>query len=297
MKKCRILFPVGCRSDEFNRPIFRRLYDNTLFDTIILPLKAANFVESYKITQTYIDVYKPDIIFITGDRIEAMSAACCAFQNNILIAHYGSGITNYPLSTLDDVNRHCITLMTDIALCEDEKSAKNVNDLWVTIKKYNGNNIHITGITHLDDIVINESLVPPRDYDLIVYNPPTRNQEIMEQEIDEIHNYISPDREFIWIEPNPDLQWDYYPENFYKFVMLSTKPRPQYLGLLKNCTRFISNSSDIYYIAPKWLKPEQIILIGERNKNRSTPAKLKTGASQRIVKILENWWISKNDHN
>jgi len=38
---------------------------------------------------------------------------------------------------------------------------------------------------------------------------------------------------------------------------------------LKNCRRFITNSSCSYYEAPFFLKPKQIIKIGIRNKNRS----------------------------
>ena len=34
----------------------------------------------------------------------------------------------------------------------------------------------------------------------------------------------------------------------------------------------------------------KIIPIGERNKNRSTPEKLETGASDKIVKILEEYF-------
>ena len=284
MDKCKILFPVGgCRSDEFNRPIFRRLYDNNLFDTIILPLKAANFVESYKITQTYIDVYKPDIIFITGDRIEATAAACCAFQNNIPIVHYGAGITNYPQSTLDDINRHCITLWSDIYMTTCEQELINAEKLRLFLSYGVGYNV---GITHLDDLVIDESVVPSESYDLVLINPTTTMEEIVYIESDFAiiigHNPDDTTLHVVNIEKVKDYR---YFDNFL---------RHQFMGLLKNCKRFITNSSAAYYEAPFFLKSEQIILIGERNKNRSTPTKLETGASQRIVKILEKWWISKN---
>ena len=71
-------------------------------------------------------------------------------------------------------------------------------------------------------------------------------------------------------------------------------PRPQFLGLLKNCKRFITNSSAAYYEAPAFLLPEQIIIVGDRNKERSsnfyglTP--LIEGASNRIIDELERWW-------
>ena len=86
----------------------------------------------------------------------------------------------------------------------------------------------------------------------------------------------------IQIGCNPDLRvgkWggvDQYYDNL---------PRPQFLGLLKNCRRFITNSSAAIYEAPHFLKPEQIIMVGDRNRNRPK-GPFKTGASDRIVEIL-----------
>jgi UDP-N-acetylglucosamine 2-epimerase len=65
-------------------------------------------------------------------------------------------------------------------------------------------------------------------------------------------------------------------------------PRPQFLGLLKNCQRFITNSSCAIYEAPHFLKPEQIIMVGDRNKNRPR-GPFQTGASDRIVSILKEY--------
>lgn len=149
------------------------------------------------------------------------------------------------------------------------------------------NYIYKCGISHLDDLEIDESLVPEEHYDLVLINPTTTMEEIV---------YIESDFAII-IESNPDnteLQIVNI-EKVKKYKSYKTLPRPQYLGLLKNCKRFISNSSDVYYIAPQWLKPEQIIQVGLRNKNRSTPKKLETGASQKIVDILEKWWLNQNE--
>jgi len=63
-------------------------------------------------------------------------------------------------------------------------------------------------------------------------------------------------------------------------------PRPQFFGLLKNCNRFITNSSCATTEAPYFLKPEQIIMVGNRNRNRPA-VKCEPGGSDNICKILK----------
>lgn len=290
MRKCKILVPIGCRSDEgISAPIIRRLTESDDFTCSTPRLIASDFAESYSCMKWCIEKYKPDLVICVGDRIEMTAAACAAFHNNIPICHYGSGITNYPISTFDDINRHCITLWSDILLCEDKNALKFcINNFWYV----NKGTIHVVGITHLDDLVINESLVPEEEYDLVSVNPEPLGTDILElyKQADLVTKEIH--RKSIWIEPNPDNTIDLIGKINFDYQNL---PRPQYLGLLKNCKRFISNSSDCYYIAPEWLKPEQIIQIGDRNKNRSTPTDLKGGAADKIVKILKEYWRKKND--
>ena len=73
-------------------------------------------------------------------------------------------------------------------------------------------------------------------------------------------------------------------------------PRKIFLGLLKNCSRFITNSSCAYYEAPAFLKPEQIIIVGKRNKRRSSSFSSmgKGGSSDKIIKILEKYFKNEN---
>jgi len=215
----------------------------------------------------------------------------------VKIAHVYAGVVNDPITTFDDINRHCISLWADLCFCEDEQSRKLVESLWIKINKLTSdhweNHTYNVGITHLDDLEIDESLVPNEPYDLVLYNPVKYDLNGAEFRISE------PERKMIAIGPNPD------PNPLKEFVEYTydNVPQPQFFGLLKNCERFITNSSAAYYEAPYFLKPEQIILIGNRNKNRSTPKTLETGASDKIVKILKeflniiitNKEVKKND--
>ena len=150
------------------------------------------------------------------------------------------------------------------------------------------NYIYKCGISHLDDLEVCEFNVPTHKYNLILYNPTSNTT----NEFQQVRNWI--DGNSVIIGGNPDPY-----KNPIHALLIKKKikvpyydnlPRPQFLGLLKNCERFITNSSAAYYEAPAFLALEQIIIVGERNKNRSTPAKLETGASDKIVKILEDYF-------
>ena len=290
MKKCRILVPFACRSDEgITKPIIKRLeldWQNFTLETI--ELIPSVFSTNYQVLDgawNHDIKEKPDLIYIAGDRIEMVAAACAAFHNNIPIAHYGSGIVNQLISTYDDISRHCIGLWATIAFCEDRKSYMVINRLWNTIGKCTFKdkmNLHIVGNVYLDDLIIDESLVPEEPYDLALFNPTT-----LTEDSDEI---MFPERKCIRIGSNPDGQ-GYMGVIKEGFITYDNLPRPQFLGLLKNCTRFITNSSCAYYEAPYLgLKKEQIIIRGMRNRMRSTPQNLQAGASDKIIKIIKEWW-------
>jgi len=298
----KILISQGCRSDiPLSDPIIKRLKADPFFEVIILKLNPESFGDSYFKVKTICLHEKPDLFLAIGDRVEMAAGACAAFHTNIPIAHYGAGITNYPISTWDDINRHCITLWSDIVMCEDKHSAYITMHLWYIVNKIVSlryDNIYIVGHSHLDDIEVDESLVPkisqgcydiPKPYDLVLYNPTTMYKEEFGEIIEDLE-YDST----IWIGSNPDPSGSTYnPKDYFKNYY-ENLPRSEFLGLLKSCKRFISNSSCVYYEAPLFLKPEQIIIIGDRNKNRSTKFDGKPGASDKIVEILKEYWSKKN---
>lgn len=292
-----MLVPVGCRSDAgLSAPIIRRLDEHPKFECHVRDLYPADFQGSYHEVEDFMFKefdYKNGLMLCVGDRIEMTAAACAAFHNHVKIAHVYAGVVSDPHATLDDRNRHCISIWADLCFCEDEEACEVVIKLWQRIGRFESYKVHNVGITHLDDLEVDESLVPNHDYVLILYNP-ILDKNLQEKEIRQLYADIFEHlekKDYIWIGPNPDIknsveiqEWDLAHTNL---------PRAQFLGLLKNCQKFISNSSASYYEAPHFLKPEQIVLVGERNKNRSTPAKLETGASDKIVQILHEYFRDK----
>ena len=125
----KIIITRGCRSDyPLSDPIIKAMESNDFFKVYPINLHVngsapENFIESFNIMSHACTSIEPDLVIIVGDRIEAAGACNAVFLNNIPIAHLGAGITNTPISTYDDILRHNITLMADIALCENERAA------------------------------------------------------------------------------------------------------------------------------------------------------------------------------
>jgi UDP-N-acetylglucosamine 2-epimerase len=291
-EKCKILTPVGCRSDApLSKPIIERLEKQDWCEIIPCNLNAGIFYGSYGHAEQTIWDFKPDILFATADRIEMAAAACAAFHNNVPIIHYFSGIVNEPLSTMDDLNRHVITLYSELQFCEDWESFKTTIKLLENIGKEP--NTHIVGCSHFDNMELDNSFLPNEPYDLILYNPTTMYREDY-VEIIKNRKY----KNVIWLGSNPDSFWIDTIEAIKKIKIPNIKyyeevSHEQFLSLLKNCQRIIGNSSAMHYYAPLWHKPENIIQVGDRNLNRSTNIKREAGASDKIVKILEAWWNGK----
>lgn len=292
MDKCRILIPQGCRSDKpVSDPIIKRLEKEDWCIVKVIQLEAADYMKSYQITEDKGFGFA-DILLACGDRIEMSAAAQCAFLHNIPIAFFGAGIINDPIATYDDLFRHQMTLISEIALCDDKESYKRCWEFLTSLDLERRIEIHEVGLTYLDDIEVDECIVPKWEYDLILYNPTTMYQEDLPLILKN-----SKSKNVIWIGSNPDPHYlekiDLIVRKGDHYLYHENLPRPIFLGLLKKCKRYISNSSNIYTEAPLFLKPEQIIQIGDRNKNRNTIFKNEKGASDRIVKILKKWWERK----
>ena len=222
------------------------------------------------------------MVFCTGDRVEQFAGASSSFFNNLKLAHYYAGCINEPAVVFDDIIRHQITLMSDIQFVENMFAAEVVWDLKNSVRLKA--DFHIVGISHLDDLEIDESKVPHTcmpecrylPYDLVLINYTKE-----EFNIPRFGNMQ------IQIGSNPDGNI-YLPIKNLNDTFYQNLPRAQFLGLLKNCEHFITNSSCAYYEAPYFLKPEQIIMIGSRNRKRHAVT-MNQGASDKIVKILEEY--------
>lgn len=281
MEQIKIIVLQCQRADKgYSTPIIKRLEESEIFKPYILQLVSSDFEASYNTMNHAIYAWKPDLILVIGDRIEMTGACACAYHNHITIAQYGAGITNYPISTFDDINRHCISLWSDIQLCDNKRAMLNVERMFSIIGKTP--NLFVVGITHMDDIELDTDLVPDYEYDLVLINPTTTMEDDLKDLPNDVKNVIR-----IGSNADPTIyenKLELHSRMFYKNL-----PRFQFLGLLKHCNRFITNSSSAYYEAPYLINKEKIIIIGERNKNRSS-IDCELGGSDKIIEVLTNYY-------
>lgn len=275
----KIIVAHGCRSDTaLITPIVNRLKKDPMIDCEILNLVPANYSKSFELASN-LDC---DLIIVPGDRIEIAACATSAFLQNIPICQIYGGVTNYPLSTFDDILRHQISLMSDIVFVENLSAMVILYRLFNFIGK-NIDDIINVGNIYMCEYETDNELILDEPYDLILYN--SYKGDNWEKNIGKIKVLVEKSKHVVIIGGNPDKKIETNIGGTY----YDNVSRSCFLGLLQNCERFITNSSSAYYEAPTFLKPEQIILIGDRNKARSSINLLK-GDPDLVIETIKAWW-------
>lgn len=222
-----------------------------------------------------------DYILAVGDRSEEFDFVLEQFRQNKKIIHLWAGEMSG--GTHDEVYRHSITMMSMLQLCTNFKAKERVQFLLDDVGMTS--HAHVVGNVMLDDMKTNDSVVPKEKYDLVLYNPSTLygEDEVLD-DLGEIQGIIE-GKNHIWIAPNGDK----FSDIIEPFVTHKSLPRPQFLGLIKGCDRFITNSSCQYYEAPFLMNKDNIISIGKRNTERESKYADMSGeqATKNIIKILE----------
>jgi len=224
------------------------------------------------------DYRMAEYIIAPGDRIETLHFVIDRFNENKKVIHLWAGEQSQ--GTHDETWRGFITEMSMMQLCTNEAARDNLSDK---------TNAYVIGNLMLDDLVVDESLVPKGDYDVVLYNPPTvLSMEKIQAEIKSIFKRICEHMSsggYFWIEPNGDEG----SELIYPYVNCETLPRSQFLGLVKNCREFITNSSCMFYEAQFLLKKDQIIPVGIRNSNRESKYSdmSQMGATEEVIRLLK----------
>lgn len=218
------------------------------------------------------DTHWGDYALAVGDRTETFDLALDAFRKGVPIIHLWAGEKSC-WTTEDDVYRTAISLMSDVQLCVN-KTAKDTNDI-ILMKCGKKPNSHIVGNPYLDDMTTDDRIVPDEPYDLVLWNP-IRGHYHKDKAF--IENTVIPNH--IWIEGNHDI-------STYCYWNTPSRPRPIYLGLLKNCQRFITNSSSAYTEAVFFNK--EIVWVGDRNRERESKYAdmMITGCREKVLEIFK----------
>lgn len=191
---------------------------------------------------------KPDIAIVPCDRREMVPVAMACFFNNVPTIHYYAGTYSFS-GTHDDVSRHVISMFSHIMCCESEAARqiliKGGEEEWRVV---------VSGGSHFDDIKIDMDLCPKEPYNLFLLLPEHYgdNNKMISKAVKELDT----NKLVVVIAPNEDKESEKLWKKMKWYLMghrttvFESLPRPQFLGLMKKCDKFVSNSSSTLFEAP-----------------------------------------------
>ena len=229
---------------------FKNVYlekDNEETDKMEISL--SNSIKNFS---RYIDIVKPDLIVVHGDRVEALSGAIVGAFNNIRIAHIEGGEIS---GTIDESTRHAISKFSHFHFVANERARQRLIQMGE-----NEANIYVIGSPDIDimlsdnlptiDVVRSRYDIPFNNYAIVMYHPVTTEIENLEFNINCLVSFIEQSKDnFIIIYPNNDLGTNIILNKYKKIdkkdnVKIFPSIRfEMFLTLLKHCNYVIGNSS------------------------------------------------------
>ena len=200
---------------------------------------------------SYLEVEKPDVVVVHGDRFDALAAAIVASNLDVHVAHIEGGEVS---GTIDEAIRHSVSKFAHIHFVSNGQSGARVHQLGEDPAL-----TFITGSPETDVLLGSElpslELVKTRyginfdEYSICCFHPVVNEQDDLTRQINELVEFteFSGDN-FIWIYPNNDLGGSVIidrlkqvrSDNIKAFESLRFE---SYITLLKNSRCIIGNSS------------------------------------------------------
>lgn len=269
----RILIVSGSRADLGLLHCPSKRLEEDGFELFNNMLHGFSYENAFTHVQHWLEVIKPHVMLILGDRWEILAAATAAHLQRIPIAHIGGG--DVTEGSYDDAMRDCISRMATIHFATSFASAARLVSLGYR-------NVHLVGNPGVD-YIMHEAWQREREiaepYVLVSYQPETLDDTV---DLKAVNDAIG-GRNAVWISPNPDRG----SERIQQGVSYS---HDRFLNLMLHCEQFIGNSSAILYEAP-FLKPGGVPcrMIGKRQRGRVIPWGGEGRASERIRDVLRLW--------
>jgi len=219
----------------------------------------------------------PDLIFVHGDRVEALAGAIVGATNNILVAHVEGGEVS---GTIDESIRHAISKFAHLHFVSNDQAEKRLIQLGE-----NPSRIFVVGSP--DQEILCSSSLPTLSevkayyeiaferYSIAILHPVTTELESLKNQVDHfVRALIRSSRNYVVIYPNNDPGFEFILDAYNKFagcpqIRLLPSIRFEYfLTLLKNARFIIGNSSSGIREAPVYSTPT--INIGSRQNSRTS---------------------------
>jgi UDP-N-acetylglucosamine 2-epimerase (non-hydrolysing)/GDP/UDP-N,N'-diacetylbacillosamine 2-epimerase (hydrolysing) len=219
--------------------------------------ETANAVATGKATAALAALYaklNPDIILVTGDRVEPFAAATAGHLSGRLVAHVHGG--DRALGLVDDSLRHAITKLAHVHFPATRQSADRIErmgeDRWRIFRAGSPGLDDIRAIAELQSRIAAEFPgVCPGKYALLVMHPDGPDPMRQRQQAELLLRCVDSsgfDRVVI-VYPNNDpgsdgiaRAWDAIGSND-RHLARRDIPRPMFLGLLRHAAVLVGNSS------------------------------------------------------
>ncbi len=227
----------------------------------------------------YLTEFRPDLIVVHGDRVEALAGAIVGALRNILVAHVEGGEVS---GTVDELIRHAVTKMSHIHFVANDEASRRLLQLGERPET-----IHVIGSPDID-LMMSSSLpdiaevrryydIPFQDYGVVLFHPVTTDLEDTRRSAQSIADAVlASGREHVVIYPNNDegcelifSAWERF-QNQRRIKLLPSMRVEYFLVMLRNARYLLGNSSAGIRECPVFGVPA--INVSTRQNGRSNSA-------------------------
>ncbi len=206
---------------------------------------------------------KPEIVIITGDRIETLAFCITCAYMNIPIAHVQAGDKS---GHIDDLSRAAIAKFSNLHFAPSIKACQRLFQ-WGEEKK----RVFFTGAPQLDDIKLNKK-IKKSNYYVVIFHPVLNEQNKIDKQLNDLLRAIKKSKlDVVWIYPNNDVGYKKILKKIKKnktknIKIVSNYERTDFIHLLSKSKGMIGNSSAGIIEASMFKLP--VINIGSRQNGR-----------------------------
>ncbi|WP_405325669.1 UDP-N-acetylglucosamine 2-epimerase [Leeuwenhoekiella sp. LLG6367-2.1] len=237
-----------------------------------MDLTLAKTIEGFS---AYVKDFKPDLIVVHGDRVEALAGAIVGSLNNVLVGHIEGGELS---GTVDELIRHSVSKLSHIHFVSNKTAARRLvqmGELESSIFTVGSADLDVLFSSELPTLETVKSYydISFEDYAVVLYHPVTTDfSNTKLNAIQFVNSLLQDDSKYIVIFPNNDLgsteileEYDKLKDNP-RFRIFPSLRFEYFITLLKNAKFLIGNSSAGIHEAPYLGLPT--INIGRRQENR-----------------------------
>ncbi len=285
-----MLSVYGLTVNEIRKAGFDNIYSFINQDSAItsqMDLVLANTIQGLAY---YVREYRPDLIVVHGDRVEAMAGAIVGALNNILVAHIEGGELS---GTIDELIRHSITKLSHIHFVSNDEARSRLiqmGEIAESVFVIGSPDIDVMLSDQLPDIELVRAKydIPFAEYVIFIYHPVTTEIQNLTIQIQEVVDAVLESGiNYVVIYPNNDLGADIIVkelerlENNPKIRMIPSMRFEYFLSLLKSARAIMGNSSAGIREAPVYGVPT--VNIGTRQLNRYNYDSIFNVANEKIA--------------